>query len=98
MRKTYAVTDKNGKQWLVDTYGYPKRGEGEKEWVEDDDVISFDLVSDLMPIYKEMAYFYAENQTWEDEPVEIPSLSTFIKDLYSRKDKNGISSNTSYLR
>lgn len=29
------------------------------------------------------------DQTWEDEPVEIPSLSTFIKDLYSRKDENG---------
>ena len=89
MRKTYAVTDKSGKQWLIDTCGYPKRGEGEKEWVEDDDVISFDFVSDLMPIYKEMVYFYAGNQTWEDEPVEMPSLNTFIKDLYSRKDENG---------
>lgn len=89
MRKTYAVTDKNGKQWLVDTRGYPERGEGIEEWVEDDDIISFDLVSDLMPIYKEMVYFYAGNQTWEDEPVEIPPMSTFIKDLYSRKDENG---------
>lgn len=32
---------------------------------------------------------HAGNQTWEDEPVEIPPMSTFIKDLYSRKDENG---------
>lgn len=87
MRKTYAVTDKSGKQWLIDTCGYPKRGEGEKEWVEDDDVISFDFVPDLMPIYKEMFYFYAGNQTWEDEPVEIPPMSTFIKTCIQGKMK-----------
>lgn len=29
------------------------------------------------------------NDTEEDEPMEIPPMSTFIKDLYSRKDENG---------
>ena len=27
--------------------------------------------------------------TWEDEPVEIPPLGQFIKDVYSRKDEYG---------
>lgn len=44
---------------------------------------------DLPPIFREMFYFYAGEQRWEDEPVEIPPLGQFIKDVYSRKDEYG---------
>ena len=88
MMKIFATTDEDGKQWLIETGGVPTRDSIAGEWV-DDKAFSFDYLPDLPPIYKEMFYFYAGEQRWEDEPVEIPPLSTFIKDLYSRKDENG---------
>lgn len=58
------------------------------EWV-DSKAISFDYLPDLPPIFREMFYFYAGEQRWEDEPVEIPPLEQFIKDVYSREDEYG---------
>ena len=88
MRKTFAITDEDGKRWLVDTKGTPIRDTVIGEWV-DSKAISFDYLPDLPPIFREMFYFYAGEQRWEDEPVEIPPLGQFIKDVYSREDEYG---------
>ena len=88
MRKTFAITDEDGKRWLLDTKGTPIRDTVIGEWV-DSKAISFDYLPDLPPIFREMFYFYAGEQRWEDEPVEIPPLGQFIKDVYSRKDEYG---------
>lgn len=78
----------DGKRWLLDTKGTPIRDTVIGEWV-DSKAISFDYLPDLPPIFREMFYFYAGEQRWEDEPVEIPPLGQFIKDVYSRKDEYG---------
>lgn len=87
-RKLYAVTDKDGSRWLIDTSDYPLRTE--KGWdAKDEYLFSFDYVPDCDSIYKEMFYFYAGNQTWEDEPIEIPSIEQFMKDIWTKEDENG---------
>lgn len=88
MIKTFAITDEDGKHWLLDTEGTPIRDTVAGEWV-DSKAISFDYLPDLPPIYREMFYFYAGEQKWEDEPVEIPSFEQYIKDIYLREDEYG---------
>lgn len=88
-RKLYAVTDKDGSRWLIDACDYPYRT-GEGTWgVIDKYLFSFDYVPDCGPIYKEMFYFYAGHQTWDDEPIEIPSIRQFMKDIWTKEDENG---------
>ena len=88
MMKIFATTDEDGKRWLIETKGVPTRDRTAREWV-DDKALSFDYLPDLPPIYREMFYFYAGEQRWEDEPVEIPPFEQYIKDLYSREDEYG---------
>jgi hypothetical protein len=66
MRKTFAITDEDGKRWLLDTKGTPIRDTVVGEWV-DSKAISFDYLPDLPPIFREMFYFYAGEQRWEDD-------------------------------
>lgn len=66
MRKTFAITDEDGKRWLLDTKGTPIRDTVIGEWV-DSKAISFDYLPDLPPIFREMFYFYAGEQRWYNE-------------------------------
>jgi hypothetical protein len=50
MRKTFAITDEDGKRWLLDTKGTPIRDTVIGEWV-DSKAISFDYLPDLPPIF-----------------------------------------------
>ena len=84
--KFYALVDKNGDKWFLETTSVPYRNEEEEKW-EDGDVGYWDYVEELMPIYQNMFNYYAPNLTWENEPVEIPSLSIskFIIDMYKKE-------------
>lgn len=97
MRKTFAITDEDGKRWLLDTKGTPIRDTVIGEWV-DSKAISFDYLPDLPPIFREMFYFYAGEQRWEDEPVEIPPLGQFIKMYIQEKMSTAINSNILYSK
>lgn len=71
MRKTFAITDEDGKRWLLDTKGTPIRDTVIGEWV-DSKAISFDYLPEN---------FEDEIEFEVDDPELIEKLVDFVGNI-----------------